>query len=108
MQVGEAAGHVSFACPGHLRYPGATPPPHRGLPMKYGFNLLLWTTHVTPDQFQLFDKLKAAGYDGVELPLFEGDSAHYESVRKALDDNGLKCTAVTVVGPEANPIAAEA
>lgn len=76
--------------------------------MKYGFNLLLWTTHVTPDQFQLFGKLKGAGYDGVELPLFEGDAAHYQTVRKALDDNGLKCTAVTVVGPEANPIAPEA
>jgi D-psicose/D-tagatose/L-ribulose 3-epimerase len=76
--------------------------------MKYGFNLLLWTTHVTPDQFTLIAKLKAAGYDGVELPLFEGDAGHYKAVRKALDDNGLKCTAVTVVGPEANPIDADA
>ena len=76
--------------------------------MKYGFNLLLWTTHVTPDQFPLFAKLKAAGYDGVELPIFEGDAAHYQTVRKALDDNGLTCSAVTVVGPDANPIAPEA
>jgi D-psicose/D-tagatose/L-ribulose 3-epimerase len=72
--------------------------------MKFGFNLLLWTTHVTAEQFPLFGKLKAAGYDGVELPLFEGDASHYKTVRKALDDNGLKSTAVTVVGPEANPI----
>src|SRR5206468_6209101 len=28
--------------------------------------------------------------------------------RKALDDNGLKCTAVTVVGPEQNPISPDA
>src|SRR4051794_34466689 len=76
--------------------------------MKYGFNLLLWTTHVTADQFPLFAKLKAAGYDGVELPIFEGDEAHYKTVRKALDDHGLKCTAVTVVGPEANPISDDA
>jgi D-psicose/D-tagatose/L-ribulose 3-epimerase len=72
--------------------------------MKFGFNLLLWTTNVTAEQFPLFGKLKAAGYDGVELPIFEGDEAHYKMVRRALDDNGLKCTAVTVVGPEANPI----
>jgi D-psicose/D-tagatose/L-ribulose 3-epimerase len=76
--------------------------------MKYGFNLLLWTTHVGQEQFPLFGKLKAAGYDGVELPIFEGDEAHYKTVRKALDDNGLKCTAVTVVGPEANPISDDA
>jgi D-psicose/D-tagatose/L-ribulose 3-epimerase len=76
--------------------------------MKYGFNLLLWTTHVTADQFPLFGKLKAIGYDGVELPLFEGDASHYKTVRKALDDHGLKCTAVTVVGPEANPISDDA
>jgi D-psicose/D-tagatose/L-ribulose 3-epimerase len=72
--------------------------------MKYGFNLLLWSTHVTAEHFPLFAKLKATGYDGVELPLFEGDAAHYKTVRKALDDNGLKCTAVTVVGPEQSPI----
>src|SRR5438067_4568968 len=76
--------------------------------MKYGFNLLLWTTHVTAEHFPLFAKLKAAGYDGIELPLFEGDAAHYKSLRRALDDHGLKCTAVTVVPPDANPISSEA
>jgi D-psicose/D-tagatose/L-ribulose 3-epimerase len=75
--------------------------------MKYGFNLLLWTTNVTPDLFPTLAKLKAAGYDGVEIPIFEGDEAHFKAVRKALDDHGLKCTAVTVVGPEANPISAD-
>jgi D-psicose/D-tagatose/L-ribulose 3-epimerase len=76
--------------------------------MKYGFNLLLWTTHVTAEHIPLFAKLKAAGYDGVELPLFEGDAAHFKTVRKALDDNGLKCSAVTVVGPETSPISPDA
>jgi D-psicose/D-tagatose/L-ribulose 3-epimerase len=76
--------------------------------MNYGFNLLLWTTHVTAEHFPLFGKLKAAGYDGVEVPIFEGDAAHFKTVRKALDDNGLKCTAVTVATPEANPISADA
>src|SRR3954469_20422112 len=72
--------------------------------MKYGFNLLLWNTHIGAEHFGLFDKLKRAGYDGVELPLFEGDAAHYKTVRTALDDAGMKCSAVTVVPPEANPI----
>ena len=41
--------------------------------MKLGFNLLLWTTHVLDEHVPLFDRLKATGYDGVEIPLFEGD-----------------------------------
>ena len=46
--------------------------------MKLGFNLLLWTTHVVDEHVPLFDRLKAVGYDGVEIPLFEGEVSHYE------------------------------
>ena len=41
--------------------------------MKLGFNLLLWTPHVTAEHEPLLRSLKKTGYDGVELPLFEGD-----------------------------------
>ena len=57
--------------------------------MKIGMNLLLWTAHVTEEYFPLFAKLKQAGYDGVEVPLFVGDAAHYKRVRQELDRNGL-------------------
>jgi D-psicose/D-tagatose/L-ribulose 3-epimerase len=76
--------------------------------MKTGMNLLLWTTHVTAEHFPLLGKLKAAGFDGVEIPVFEGDEAHYRKVKAELDKHGLACTAVTVVGPEANPISPDA
>jgi D-psicose/D-tagatose/L-ribulose 3-epimerase len=76
--------------------------------MKTGMNLLLWTTHVTEEHFPLFAKLKATGFDGVELPLFGGDAAHYRTIRKELDNNGLGCTAVTIATPEANPISPNA
>jgi len=72
--------------------------------VKIGMNLLLWTTHVTEEHFPLLAKLKSAGFDGVEVPLFAGDAAHYKKVRQALDNNGLGCTTVTVATPEANPI----
>ena len=65
--------------------------------MKTGFNLLLWTTHVGPAHFPLLEKLKAAGYDGVEIPLFEGSVAHFEQVGRAIRGNGLACTTVTVL-----------
>lgn len=77
--------------------------------MKAGFNLLLWTGFVTEDDFELFEKLKAVGYDGVEIPLFDGDVDHYTKIGKALSDNGLGCTAVTVIPDEAHsPISSEA
>jgi D-psicose/D-tagatose/L-ribulose 3-epimerase len=76
--------------------------------MKTGMNLLLWTTHVTEEHFPLLAKLKQAGYDGVEIPLFEGDANHYKTVGRELMNLGLGCTAVTVVGPDANPISADA
>jgi D-psicose/D-tagatose/L-ribulose 3-epimerase len=76
--------------------------------MKVGMNLLLWTTHVTAEHFPLLGKLKQVGYDGVELPLFEGDAAHYQSIRKELDQAGLSCTTVTVATADANPVSPEA
>src|SRR5258708_25924855 len=76
--------------------------------MKYGMNLLLWTTHVTEEHFPILEKLKKTGFDGVEIPLFEGDVAHYQKVRKELDNLGLGCTVVTVATPAANPISADA
>ena len=65
--------------------------------MKTGLNLLLWTTHVGQAHLPLLEKLKATGYDGVEIPLHEGDVAHYERVGRAIRDNGLGCTTSTVL-----------
>ncbi len=72
--------------------------------MKIGMNLLLWTGFVTEAEFPLLGKLKAAGYDGVELPLFDGTADHYKKVRAELDKQGLACSTVTIMTPEANPI----
>lgn len=72
--------------------------------MKTGMNLLLWATHVTAEHFPLLGKLKKTGFDGVEIPVFEGDAAHYKTIRKELDNQGLGCTTVTVAIPEASPI----
>ena len=76
--------------------------------MKIGFNMLLWTPFVTEEHFPLFEKLKKTGYDGVEIPLFSGDTAHYTKVARALKESGLACTAVTVIPDKAHsPISAD-
>jgi len=77
--------------------------------MKIGFNMLIWTTHVTEQDFGLLEKIKQAGYDGVEIPVFEGDVSHFEKVGRALKDNGLGSTVVAVIPDEEhNPISPNA
>ena len=65
--------------------------------MLLGFNMLLWSTHVTEEHFPLLADIKRTGYDGVELPIFEGTPEHFRKVGHALRDNGLRATAVTVI-----------
>ena len=65
--------------------------------MKLGFNLLLWATHVTDDHLSIAQQLKATGYDGVEVPIFEGDVAHYRALGRRLADMGLECTGIGVM-----------
>jgi D-psicose/D-tagatose/L-ribulose 3-epimerase len=72
--------------------------------MRTGMNLLLWTTHVTPQLYPTLAKLKQTGFDGVEIPIFEGDGKHYQGLRKELDNLGLACTTVACMMPDANPI----
>ncbi len=75
--------------------------------MPIGFNLLLWTTHLTPDLLPTLRALKSAGYDGVEVPIFGGDATHYRAVKDMLDGEGLRSTVVAIVQDEArNPLSA--
>jgi D-psicose/D-tagatose/L-ribulose 3-epimerase len=76
--------------------------------MKIGMNLLLWTTQVTAEHFSILERLKKVGYDGVEIPLFEGNRGHYQEIRKQLENHGLECTTVTVATEAANPISPDA
>jgi D-psicose/D-tagatose/L-ribulose 3-epimerase len=76
--------------------------------MKTGMNLLLWTGGVTAEHFPLLGKLKAAGFDGVELPVFGGTPAEYRPIRAELDKQGLKCTTVTILTKETNAVSPDA
>jgi D-psicose/D-tagatose/L-ribulose 3-epimerase len=76
--------------------------------MKTGMNLLLWTGMVTEEHYPLIRDIKKAGFDGVEIPVFDGKTDHYKGLKKELDNNGLKCTTVTIVTPETSPISPDA
>jgi D-psicose/D-tagatose/L-ribulose 3-epimerase len=72
--------------------------------MKFGMNMLLWTTDVTDEHLPILESLKGMGYDGVELPIFDMNVEKFAALGKRLDQLGLERTAVTCRGPEDNPI----
>ncbi|MFT4840117.1 MAG: D-psicose/D-tagatose/L-ribulose 3-epimerase [Planctomycetota bacterium] len=76
--------------------------------MRFGVNLLLWTTHVTDEHEPQLAFVKECGFDGVEVPLFDGDVAHYRKVAAMLDRVGLQRTCSTGLSAEHNPIDASA
>ncbi len=67
-------------------------------------NMLLWATHVTEEHYPHLEKIKSTGFDGVEIPIFGGDDAHYQKLRKKLDKLQLKTSTVAVATPEASAI----
>jgi D-psicose/D-tagatose/L-ribulose 3-epimerase len=76
--------------------------------MKFGMNMLLWTGDLTDELLPVFEKLKAMGYDGVELPIFAPDVAKFAKWGKRLDEIGLERTAVTIRTAADNPISPDA
>lgn len=73
--------------------------------MKIGFNLLLWTTNLMSKDFHLLEILKKTGFDGVEVPIFEGTPENYHNIAVQLKNLGLECTGISVIpDAEHNPI----
>ncbi len=70
-------------------------------------NLLLWSGELNDGMLPILEKLKAMGFDGVEIPIFNLD-LDYATWGKRLDDLGLKRTGVTVRTIDDNPISPDA
>jgi len=77
--------------------------------MKIGFCMLLWTTSVDASHKALIADIKATGYDGIEVPIFDGTPDDYAAIGKMLDELGLGRTGISVVPTlEANPLSEDA
>jgi D-psicose/D-tagatose/L-ribulose 3-epimerase len=72
--------------------------------MKFGMNLYVWTTNLTPAYFHLLPMSKGFGYDGVEVPVTPDNDNVYLEIKRCLDGEGLACTTITNVGADADPI----
>ncbi|MDI7861636.1 sugar phosphate isomerase/epimerase [Rhizobiaceae bacterium n13] len=66
--------------------------------MKIGMCMFLWTTNVSSEHDPLLEDIKQTGFDGVEIPIFEGMPEEYRRLGETLDRIGLERTAVTAMG----------
>jgi D-psicose/D-tagatose/L-ribulose 3-epimerase len=68
--------------------------------MKFGVHSFIWTADFGPPDLALLPKLKAAGFDGVELPIFHPATYPAAEIRRGFASQGLECTfsAVMVEG----------
>lgn len=76
--------------------------------MKLSINLLLWTDTLSPDKLPVLDQMKAIGFDGVELPMFDRDTVNAAAWGKALDSLGLIRTGACAFGPDDHLISSDA
>ncbi len=63
--------------------------------------MFLWTTHVGPQHEALLADIRATGFDGVEIPIFEGSPDDYTRLGQRLDALDLQRTAVSAIGDPA-------
>lgn len=72
--------------------------------MKIGFNLLVVGAELDIADRAVLEQLKAHGYDGAEIPVFDLDEARCRRVGSMLAEIGLEATGAGMVTPDANPL----
>ncbi len=65
--------------------------------MKFGVNTFIWSATFDASNFPLLPRIKEAGFDGVEIPLFRAQGFAAPEIRKATEALGLACNACTVL-----------
>lgn len=76
--------------------------------MKFGVNTFIWSDHFDSSQVGLLEKVKGAGFDGIELPLIEPARTRNADIRRALERNSLECTFCSVLPEGLNTISDDA
>jgi D-psicose/D-tagatose/L-ribulose 3-epimerase len=72
--------------------------------MKFGVNTFIWAAAFDPSHLPLLPRIKAAGFDGVELPLFRPAQFAAAEIRRGLEANALECTICSVMSPDVSLI----
>lgn len=69
-------------------------------PLKFGVSTWLWQSPFTTASIELFPKIRAMGFDVVEIPVEDPVLIDAKIVKKALDANGLEPTICIVFGDD--------
>ncbi len=67
--------------------------------INFGASTWLWESPFSTDSIALFPKIKALGFDLVEIPVEDPSLIDGNTVKKALADNGLKVSICGAFGP---------
>ena len=68
--------------------------------MRFGINTFLFASPFTDAQISLFPKFKKWGFDSVEIAIEDAGHVHSGMIKKALDEQGLRCGSVgACMGP---------
>lgn len=65
--------------------------------MRLGVNTLIWGASFGPSDFHLLPRIRDAGFDGIEVPIFDPHAFDARAVGRELDRVGLERTAVTII-----------
>jgi D-psicose/D-tagatose/L-ribulose 3-epimerase len=76
--------------------------------MKFGVNTFIWTGSFDRSHIPLLADIKAHGFDGAELPLFDPAAFQAADLRRGLEQNGLECTICSVLTGGTNIISDDA
>jgi D-psicose/D-tagatose/L-ribulose 3-epimerase len=65
--------------------------------MKFGVNTFIWTANFDSSNLPLLPAIKEAGFDGVEVPLFQPSQFAAADIRRGVEQNGLECTICSIL-----------
>jgi D-psicose/D-tagatose/L-ribulose 3-epimerase len=65
--------------------------------LKFGVNTLIWGASFEPSHFHLLPGIQAAGFDGIEVPIFNPATFLAASIRRELENRKLELTAVSIL-----------
>jgi D-psicose/D-tagatose/L-ribulose 3-epimerase len=76
--------------------------------MKFGVNTFIWTAVFDKSHLPLLPQIKAAGFDGVEVSMFDPATFAASDIRRGLEENGLECTICSVMTQGSSLISGDA
>ena len=61
--------------------------------VKIGMNMLLWGININSSHIPVFEGIRRAGFEGVEIPVIGQPESELKAMAAACDDLGLERTA---------------